>query len=98
MSKVEIKLPKQWKHWCRKANLRANGSYKKSHANRDKSGFFYLKGRGYHWRVNCFGDLQRGDNYADFDRWALCNIDEVPMPNTEAKFMAAVKELRSKGG
>ena len=37
--------------------------------------------------------LECGDTYANFDRWALCNIDEVPMPKTRDEFREAVKTL-----
>ena len=59
-----------------------------------------LRGRGYYWRVNCDGMLECGDTYANFDRWALCNIDEVPMPKTRDEFREAVKTLlaRKQGG
>ena len=30
-----------------------------------------------------------------FDRWANSQVDSVPIPQTEAAFMSAVKELRS---
>lgn len=86
----DVKLPKQWKDWCKSANLRVN-----SFRNRQKDlyNWLYLKGRGRHWRVNCFNMLQRGDTYDEFDRWALCEIEEVPLPRTKAEFLAAVEKL-----
>lgn len=79
------KLPKQWKHWCRLANLRptyAGGSWT------------YLKGRGRMWRVDCAGFLCCGDTYDRFDRWANSDaIVRAPMPKTEAEFLATVKNL-----
>lgn len=88
---MTIRLPKQWEHWCRDQKLSPHGKrYKKS-----RSEWLYLQGRGHYWRVNCHGMLQRGDTYADFDRWALCEIDEAPMPTTRAEFRNAVRNLLS---
>jgi hypothetical protein len=86
------KLPKQWRHWCADQKLKIHG-YKKGQRQWQ---WFCLKGKGYVWRVNCYGMLQRGDSYKDFDRWALCSIDEVPLPLTLAEFRAAVKLLLEK--
>lgn len=52
-----------------------------------------MTGRGHHWRVNDHGMFQRGDTYAEFDRWALSSIKEVPLPKTKAEFIQAVKTL-----
>lgn len=84
------KLPKQFKDWAAGAKLKVHFKRK-----RKSSGWFYLKGRGYVWRVNCHFEFERGDTYADFDRWALCNIDSVPLPKTKQEFIAAVKHLVS---
>ena len=85
----ETKLPKQWKHWCADQRLTVHGG------KRDmcQSQWLYLKGRGHYWRVNCFGMFQRGDTYEDFDRWALCEIKEVPLPKTRAEFRSAISLL-----
>lgn len=82
-----VKLPKSWKHWCRTCNLRIIDKH---------SGGYYLAGKGYRWRVNNEGMFQRGDSYDAFDRWALCDINEVPMPKTLEEFKAAVLELLGK--
>lgn len=84
-----MKLPKQWKHWCADQRLKRHGQV----YGKNKSQWHYLQGRGFHWRVNDKGMFQRGDNYEDFDRWALCDIAELPMPRTRAEFRAAVAEL-----
>lgn len=85
----KIVLPKQWKHWCKDQKLTVHGRGSRKRMDY----WFYLKGRGHYWRVDCDGLLQRGDTYADFDRWALCSIEEVAMPKTRAQFRAAVKKL-----
>lgn len=86
-----MKLPKQWKHWCSSARLRPfSGRFLR---NGGGHGWFYLRGRGHYWRVNCHGMFQRGDTYEAFDRWALCDIQEAPMPKTRDEFVAAVKSL-----
>ena len=80
-------LPKTWKHWCRDQRL-------KSAAGTDGLGaWLYLKGRGHHWRVTCNATLQIGDNYDDFDRWALCDVIELPIPKTREEFRQAIKQL-----
>lgn len=50
-----------------------------------------MKGIGHVWRVNSHGKFQRGDTYDDFDRWALCNIIETPIPQTFKEFEKFVK-------
>lgn len=89
---MQVKLPKQWKHWCSIVGLRPDCSgfdirRHKGHA------WFYLRGKGRHWRVNCHSMLQRGDTYEDFDRWALCDIREIQMPRNKAQFLHAISEL-----
>lgn len=83
-----MKLPKQWKHWCRLANLRP------TYSNRQVGSWTYLKGRGRMWRVDCNGFICCGDTYDRFDRWANSDaIVRAPMPRTEAEFLAMVKNL-----
>lgn len=84
----KFKLPKQWRHWCMLAGLRPV-----CRRGRSDYQWFYLVGRGYHWRVNCYAVFERGDDYASFDRWALCDIDEVPLPRSKTEFLAAVRTL-----
>ena len=83
------KLPKQWKHWCKLAGLRPVGKY----VSYSRWTWYTLKGKGFYWRVNCYGMFQRGDSYAEFDRWALCDISETAMPKTEKEFLNAVQHL-----
>ena len=87
------KLPKQWKHWCRGAKLKPHG--RGPHRDHGGSVWFYLRGRGRYWRVNDKWQFQCGDTYADFDRWALCDIRQQPIPTSRAEFMAAVRALLS---
>ena len=90
-----MKLPKQWEHWCRDSKLSVHGK----RYGKKRTDWFCIKGRGHYWRVNCYGMLERGDTYEQFDRWALCEINEVPMPKTRAEFRAAVRALlATKGG
>lgn len=84
-----MRMPKQWENWCRDQRLSVHGK----RYGKKRRDWFCLKGRGHYWRVNCDGMLERGDTYADFDRWARCNIDEVPMPKTRDEFREAVKTL-----
>lgn len=88
---MSIKLPKQWEHWCKDQKLSIHGrKYKKT-----RTLWFYLQGKGFVWRVNCHGMFQRGDSLVDFDRWALCEIDELPLPKSQNEFREAVKYLAS---
>lgn len=87
--KSDFKLPKQWKHWCYLAGLRPMVS------GREKYIWFYLKGRGRVWRVNCFGMLQCGDTYIEFDKWALCRIKETSLPTSKDMFLNSVSLLLS---
>lgn len=83
------KLPKQWLDWVSSANLRVVDQWGK------KRGGYYLKGRGFHWRVNCHGEFERGDNYDDFDRWARCRIDSVQLSTIKNReqFVVVVTQL-----
>jgi hypothetical protein len=84
-----MKLPKQWKHWCKKHGFRTHGSEKYFRG----CGWLYLKGHGYCWRVNCYGMFECGDSYTKFDRWALCEIVEKPLPKTEREFILAYESM-----
>ena len=87
----EVKLPKQWRHWCADQKLRIHGTKR----GQGVWQWFYLRGKGFYWRVNCYGMLQRGDAYADFDRWSMCRTYEVPLPQTRAEFRDAIARLIS---
>lgn len=94
MKEVDVKLPKQWKHWCSKNGLRR--SSRKVHKwDRKESAWMYLKGRGFVWRINCFGEFQRGDPHDEFDRWALCKIDSAKIPSSMTEFANTVNMLVS---
>jgi len=82
------KLPKQWRHWAAAARLKPHDRC----AARSRD-WYYLRGRGRHWRVNCHGQFECGDTYAEFDRWALCDIRRLPLPLTKAGFVISVKAL-----
>lgn len=89
-----VSIPKQWENWCRDQRLKVHGKrYRKK-----RYDWLYLEGRGHYWRVNCDGMLQRGDTYADFDRWALCDIAELPMPITRSQFRETVRVLLNAKG
>lgn len=85
------KLPKQWRHWCQVAGLKRYWSRGKD--GRKDHQWFYLKGHGRVWRLNCHAMLQCGDRLEEFDRWALCSIIEVPMPTSLNEFVEAVRTL-----
>ena len=82
-------LPKSWKHWCKDMKLKLHGR-KFSKANHH---WFYLKGRGHYWRLNCHSIFECGDTYEEFDRWARCDIESMPMPTTRDEFRKAVRSM-----
>lgn len=91
---IHVKLPKQWKHWCRKMGLRPPHFHQRWKVDRNPRAWMYLHGKGHVWRVNCYGEFERGDKYEEFDRWALCNIDSVPsVRKTFAEFKCDVESL-----
>lgn len=87
------KLPKQWKHWCRKNGLKIRHFRRCYRVNA-----FYPHGHGHHWRLNCHEMFELGDSFEDFDRWALCDIVSVPKPSSLAEFTNAVTYLLEQKG
>lgn len=84
-----MKLPKQWRHWAKKAGL-------KPERVRGAGNLFYMIGRGRRWRVNCSGQFQCSCWIDEFDRWANslgAQIDGIPQ--TEKQFLATVELLIS---
>ena len=84
---MSVKLPKQWRDWCKSQNLKP---YSRRFGGQASHHWFYLKGRGRVWRVNCHGQFERGDRLQEFDRWALCDSVKQPLPKTKQEFAAAV--------
>jgi len=93
-----MKLPKQWKHWCSKARLRpeSTGKWK-----RGGWAWASLNGQGRKWRialrdVSNKNDLifQTGDQYEEFDRWALSERRNFEIPQTWVEFKAVVDSVR----
>lgn len=89
---MSIKLPKQWKHWCKLMRLKpeSRGRYL------CKYEYFALVGHGHRWRVNMHGQFQMSEPYEQFDRWANSVELSMPMPNTEWKFIKAVNTALGK--
>lgn len=84
---MSIKLPKQWRHWCKLMKLKPEGRYKYRHR------YFALKGRGRRWRINMYGEFQMSEKEETFDRWANSLEKSVDMPKTKDEFIIAVKEM-----
>lgn len=82
-----MKLPKQWKRWCKIAGL------KPIKYRRDKWSYYYLKGHERYWRINRHDMFQCGDTYHEFDRWANSEIRECPIPQSQQQFVDAVQDL-----
>lgn len=83
------RLPKQWKHWAKKAGL-------KPERIRGAGNGFYLVGSGRRWRVNRNGQFECSCPIEDFDRWANsigAMVDAIPQ--TEKQFLVTVELLIS---
>jgi hypothetical protein len=74
-----MKVPKQWRHWCKKMGLKPT----------DRDGV-YLVGRGRFWRLNAFYQFECSLK-TDFSRWAIADKEVLPIPKTENEFMTTVK-------
>jgi hypothetical protein len=91
----DVLLPKQWRHWCRKAGLKPEGHKGECRFVRPSWGWFSLIGLGRRWRVNCYNQFSVSLSNKHFDRWARSHVMDVPMPKTEAEFMAAIENMRA---
>jgi hypothetical protein len=91
-----IKLPKQYRHWCKLANLRPIGKYKRRYGFSGKYyQYCYLKGRGRTWRVNSDGLFQMSEPYDTFDRWANSFFSEMEIPKTYKEFLAGIQSMEA---
>jgi hypothetical protein len=79
-----MKVPKQWRHWCKKVGLKPT--------DRD---WLYLIGRGRVWRLNGLYQFECSLK-KDFSRWAIADKESLPMPKTEREFLSSVKFLCEK--
>ena len=96
---MAYKLPKQWKHWCRKVGLRPEWQ-----PTRKDASWSSLNGRGRKWRIalrsadgpqtDCIFQASV-DTLAEFDRWALTERYSFEIPKTWAEFKAAVDSVRA---
>lgn len=78
-----MKLPKQWRHWCKISGLKPVSRPRKAWS------WHTLEGCGYLWRVNCLHQFQVSLPYHDFDRWANSTACSLPLPQNKDQFMAA---------
>ena len=80
-------LPKQFKHWCRKAGMKFHG--------RGHWDAYYPFSRYNNFRVDCNNCFDIGTFHLDFDRWANSCFHTVPMEeiNTEEKFLDWVRTM-----
>lgn len=87
---MKNKLPKQWKDWLRAANFT---SYKA----RGNIFLFDSKGRGRRWRINCHGQMQCSEVYAEFDRWANSTwITTDGIPKSKEEFLDRVSMMEKR--
>lgn len=92
----ELKLPKQWRRWLKKAGLKLSSCSHESRNRRWLSEYCCIKGFNRHWRVDCVGNLDMSEPIGDFDRWANSQESSVPMSaKTEAEFVALVESMRN---
>lgn len=81
MKDQEFKLPKQWTHWCKKAKLKTKRNDK-----------YHFEGRGFYWRINCYGELQRSCVIEEFNKWGdSLQVTVDRFPRTEDEFVKFVK-------
>ena len=87
-----IVLPKQWKHWARKAGLKVTGGGWRC---RHPRAGLYLQGKNRNWRVDCNGKFQCSCPLPKFDRWANSHgAYATAFPQNEKEFLAIVLQLR----
>lgn len=84
-----MKLPKQWKHWCQKEQLKVHCSP------RWKSSWFNVKGQGRYWRVNATGMFQWSKPYDSFDRWANSLTGESVCPTSYVEFSQIIRQCQT---
>lgn len=78
-----MKLPKQWKHWCKKARIKCFFKDPCSMIGRDRQ-----------WRVNMHSIFECSCPLEHFDRWANSRGAEWDgTPESEHEFLIAVERL-----
>ena len=85
-----VKLPKQWRHWCKLAGL------KPQWMPRTKDSKSNMVGKGRNWRVTCDNKFQVSEPLSVFDRWANSALGSIDLPTTEKDFLKAVGKLLGK--
>jgi hypothetical protein len=81
-------LPKQWKHWLKKAGFDPLDEFEKRHPTN-------WKGFGRHWRININNWLQASETKETFDRWANSVFFSTEgIPQTEHEFLERIKHMR----
>lgn len=84
-----MKLPKQWRHWCKLAGLRPEGGHGQGNWR-----WVYLIGRGRRWRLNCYNQFQMSVPLKEFDRWAnSVAAFYARCPQTEREFLTVVNTM-----
>lgn len=89
----DVKLPKQWRHWCKLAGLKSE-SHNAGKCSRGKWTYFSLIGFSRHWRVNCHATFDMSETFDTFDRWANSHELTMPMPKTKDEFLKTIKLMR----
>jgi len=99
---MTIKLPKQWKHWCKKAGLRPETTFRYTDGLRRSGRWMSLNGQGRKWRISLRNTanqndcvFQAGETYEKFDRWARSRRTTFEIPQTWAEFKAALDYVKN---
>lgn len=71
-----VDQPKSMNHWLAKRGIRVE----------TRGGKYYWKGKGRHYRLNCYNEFEVSD--LDFDRWANSVEYGEPCPQTEKEMDA----------
>lgn len=82
-----MNLPNDWQSWYEETGLLPACPYE------EKRNMTIFTGHGFHWRIDCHGNLCVGESAKTFDRWANSEIDSEPLPRKKKDFSRVVKKL-----
>ena len=92
---MNISLPKQWKHWCKKAGLRVDSPRYHSWYSRKDYYWTSLRSSTRCWRIDVNGLLCVSCHRDDFDRWANSEVTKYPFPQSEKELCDIVAAWES---
>lgn len=90
-----MKLPKQWKHWCKRAGLKPSWKIRLSRLKRKDYCWASLQSETRRWRIDVNGLLCVSCHKDDFDRWANSEVTKYPFPQSEKELCEIVAAWES---